>query len=125
MAGETRRQRRDARRAAGDQGGGDSATSPSNRRSADSASGESGGFDGSAASSGTLAAPSLGQPSGHRHFSFFREVWGELRKVEWPNRAQVIQGTVVVLLACTIVGAFLYACDLVLRPFVQHVLLGQ
>jgi preprotein translocase SecE subunit len=47
------------------------------------------------------------------------------RKVEWPNRAQVIQGTIVVLIACAIVGAFLWGCDQVFRPFVRDVLLGQ
>ncbi|MBA2295771.1 MAG: preprotein translocase subunit SecE [Actinobacteria bacterium] len=50
---------------------------------------------------------------------------GELRKVEWPNRAQVIQGTIVVLIACAIVGAYLWGADQALRPFVRDVLLGQ
>jgi len=45
--------------------------------------------------------------------------------VEWPNRAQVIQGTIVVLIACVIVGAYLWGADQVLRPFVRDVLLGQ
>jgi preprotein translocase subunit SecE len=37
----------------------------------------------------------------------------------------VIQGTIVVLIACAIVGAFLWGCDQVFRPFVRDVLLGQ
>ena len=116
MARETRRQRRDARRAADDQGGGGIGRPPRLRTA------EAGGpSDGSA---GFEAAPSLA-PAGKRRFSFLREVIGELHKVEWPNRAQVIQGTVVVIVACTIVGTFLYVADLVLKPFVQHVLLGQ
>ena len=57
--------------------------------------------------------------------SFVRESVAELRKVEWPNRAQVIQGTIVVLIACAIVGAFLWGADQILRPFVRDVLLGQ
>jgi len=121
VARETRRQRRDARRAAGDQ---DGASARGTRRGGDAAA-ASGGFGSSSAGSGTLAAPALAPPSGRRRFSFFREVVGELRKVEWPNRSQVVQGTVVVVIACAIVGGFLYAADLVLRPFVQHVLLGQ
>ena len=56
---------------------------------------------------------------------FIRESVAELRKVEWPNRAQVIQGTVVVIIACAIVGAYLWGVDQVLRPFVRDVLLGQ
>jgi len=56
---------------------------------------------------------------------FVGESWGELRKVEWPNQAQVIQGTVVVLIACLIVGVFLYANDLVWKRVIQNVFLGQ
>jgi preprotein translocase subunit SecE len=56
---------------------------------------------------------------------FIREAWGELKKVEWPNQTQVMQGTVVVLIACAIVGAFLFGADQVLKPFVRNVLLGQ
>jgi preprotein translocase subunit SecE len=54
---------------------------------------------------------------------FAAEAWGELKKVEWPSQAQVIQGTVVVLIACIIVGFYLYAADQVFKRFVEHVLL--
>ena len=53
---------------------------------------------------------------------FVRESWAELQKVEWPNRAQVIQGTVVVLIACAIVGAYLYAADQALSRVVEQLL---
>ena len=56
---------------------------------------------------------------------FVKESWGELKKVEWPSRAQVIQGTIVVIIACFIVGAYLYAADQIFKPFVRNVLLGQ
>ena len=56
---------------------------------------------------------------------FVVESWGELKKVEWPNQAQVIQGTAVVLIACLIVGVFLYANDLVWKRVIQNVFLGQ
>jgi preprotein translocase subunit SecE len=56
---------------------------------------------------------------------FIKECWAELKKVEWPSRAQVIQGTVVVVIACAIVGAYLYAADQAFRPFVRSILLGQ
>jgi preprotein translocase subunit SecE len=36
-----------------------------------------------------------------------------------------MQGTVVVLIACAIVGAFLFGADQVFKPFVRNVLLGQ
>jgi preprotein translocase SecE subunit len=54
---------------------------------------------------------------------FFRESYGELKKVEWPNQQQVISGTAVVLIACLIVGAYLYANDEVWSYVVRHVLL--
>jgi preprotein translocase subunit SecE len=56
---------------------------------------------------------------------FVKESWGELKKVEWPSRPQVIQGTIVVIIACVIVGTYLYAADQVFKPFVRNVLLGQ
>ena len=54
---------------------------------------------------------------------FVSESWAELKKVEWPNRAQVIQGTIVVIIACAIVGAYLYAADLAFKPLVRDILL--
>jgi preprotein translocase subunit SecE len=54
---------------------------------------------------------------------FVSESWGELRKVEWPGQSQLIQGVVVVLIACVIVGVFLYAADLVFKRLVQDVLI--
>ena len=71
-------------------------------------------------------AAAVGRPPGAaRPRRFIRESIGELQKVDWPNRAQVIQGTIVVLIACAIVGAFLWGADQILRPFVREVLLGQ
>ena len=54
---------------------------------------------------------------------FVAESWGELKKVEWPNQSQVIQGTIVVIIACAIVGTYLWGADLIFRPFVRNVLL--
>ena len=54
---------------------------------------------------------------------FIQEAWGELRKVEWPNQPAVVSGTAVVLVACVIVGTFLWLNDEVWKYVVQHVLL--
>jgi preprotein translocase SecE subunit len=54
---------------------------------------------------------------------FVGESIGELKKVEWPTQAQLIQGVVVVLIACVIVGVFLYTCDLIFKRLVQDVFL--
>ena len=58
-----------------------------------------------------------------RHFIF--ESWAELKKVEWPNQNQVIQGTVVVLVACAIVGVYLWLNDQLWKEVVQKLILGQ
>ena len=54
---------------------------------------------------------------------FVQEAWAELKKVEWPTQKAVISGTAVVLVACVIVGAYLYLNDTVWKYVVQHVLL--
>jgi preprotein translocase subunit SecE len=54
---------------------------------------------------------------------FVGESVAELKKVEWPSQSQVIQGTIVVIIACVIVGAYLYAADLFFKPFVRDILL--
>ena len=55
---------------------------------------------------------------------FISESWGELKKVEWPGQSQVLQGTVVVLIACLIVGTYLFAADQAFRPLVRAII-GQ
>jgi preprotein translocase subunit SecE len=55
--------------------------------------------------------------------NFVGESWGELKKVEWPNQKQLIQGVVVVLVACFVVGVYLYGADLVFKRLVENVLL--
>ena len=56
---------------------------------------------------------------------FVAESWAELKKVEWPGQRQVITGTIVVLIACAIVGTYLWVADLALKRVVQNVFLGQ
>ncbi len=60
-----------------------------------------------------------------RLFGFIGECWAELRKVEWPTQNQVFHGTVVVLVACVIVGIFLYVNDEVWKRVVSRVFLGE
>jgi preprotein translocase SecE subunit len=56
-------------------------------------------------------------------FGFIAESAAELKKVEWPGQNQVIQGTVVVLVACIIVGVYLWLNDQLWKHFVEKVLL--
>ena len=54
--------------------------------------------------------------------SFVGESYAELRKVEWPDQRQVTTGTVVVIIACAIVGAYLWINDLVWQRVVEWIL---
>ena len=54
---------------------------------------------------------------------FIQESYGELKKVEWPNQKAVISGTAVVMIACTIVGAYLWLNDQLWQYVVHHLLL--
>ena len=54
---------------------------------------------------------------------FIQESIGELKKVEWPSQKAVISGTAVVLIACVIVGTYLWLNDQLWQYVVQHVLL--
>ncbi len=60
---------------------------------------------------------------GSRTVRFVQEAYGELKKVEWPSQRGVVSGTVVVLVACIVVGLFLYLNDMLWKYVVQHVLL--
>jgi preprotein translocase SecE subunit len=65
-----------------------------------------------------------GNPISHL-IRFIRESVAELKKVEWPGQNQVIQGTVVVLVACIIVGAYLYLNDQIWQEVVKKLLVGR
>ena len=54
--------------------------------------------------------------------SFIRESIAELRKVEWPDQRQVTTGSVVVIIACAITGAYLWVNDLVWQRVVEAIL---
>ncbi|MGH3132698.1 MAG: preprotein translocase subunit SecE [Gaiellaceae bacterium] len=106
MARETRRQRRAARAASGD----GAATGRRSRQ----------------AQVRPAAQPvkqQTGRRAEHPRGQFVRESAAELRKVDWPNRAQTFQGVVVVIIACVIVGAFLWGADQLFRPLVKEVFL--
>jgi preprotein translocase subunit SecE len=109
VARETRRQRRDQRKASG-------APKPAAQRSRSAAQVRPGLQP---------ASTQTGRREPRTRGRFVKEAWAELQKVEWPSRAQVIQGTIVVIIACIIVGAFLYAADQGFKPFVRTVLLGE
>ena len=70
-------------------------------------------------------SPATGRSDGNWAGNFIRESIGELRKVEWPTQNHLIQGTVVVIVACVVMGTYLYFCDQIFNKLVSKVLLGQ
>ena len=110
MARQTRSQRRARREAQAASGGGDGFAQRAQRRQAQV----------------RPAAQQPKTPTGRREAPvrgrFVRESVAELRKVEWPGQKQVMQGTVVVIIACAIVGAYLWVNDLIWQPVVERIL---
>jgi preprotein translocase subunit SecE len=107
MARETRRQRRAARAAAGD-----GATAKRRGRQA-----------AQARPAQQPVKQQTGRRTDQRRGQFVRESAAELRKVDWPSRRQTFQGVVVVIIACAIVGAYLWGLDQAFRPLVDRVFL--
>jgi preprotein translocase SecE subunit len=105
VARETRRQRRAARAAAGAAAGG--------RRSRQA----------QVRPSQQPVKQQTGRKESKQRGQFVRESYAELRKVDWPSRRQTFQGVVVVIIACTIVGFYLWGLDQIFRPLVDRVLL--
>ena len=106
MARETRRQRRAARAAAGE------AASTSRR-----------GRAAQVRPSQQPVKQQTGRKTATPRGQFVRESYAELKKVDWPSRRQTFQGVVVVIIACTIVGFYLWGLDQIIRPIVDRVLL--
>jgi len=106
LARETRRQRRAARAA-----GGDGASTPRRGRAAQ------------VRPSQQAVKQQTGRKAEHPRGQFVRESYAELKKVDWPSRRQTFQGVVVVIIACTIVGFYLWGLDQIIRPIVDRVLL--
>jgi preprotein translocase subunit SecE len=49
---------------------------------------------------------------------YLAEVKGELRKVAWPTRQEVINSTIVVLIAVTVLTSLIFGYDYVFARFV-------
>ena len=45
--------------------------------------------------------------------TFVREVGNEMKKVSWPKRDQLIESTIVTIVVCLIITAFVYAIDII------------
>lgn len=53
---------------------------------------------------------------------FVGEVLAEFRKVTWPNRQELVNSTVVVIVVTVVIAFFLGAVDIVLARVVERIL---
>lgn len=58
-----------------------------------------------------------------RLVKFGKEIKGELKKVIWPTKEQLINNTITVVFACLVVGALIWIVDFGLTKLVEAVLL--
>ena len=58
------------------------------------------------------AKPAKGGGRGRGIVKFLREVKGELAKVTWPSREELVQSTIVVLIAVVVAGVYIALFDL-------------
>jgi preprotein translocase subunit SecE len=52
---------------------------------------------------------------------YYREVMGELRKVAWPTRSEVINSSIVVVIGVVVMGALIFGFDYVSLKLVDFV----
>ena len=53
---------------------------------------------------------------------FVREVYAEFRKVTWPNRQELVNSTVVVIVVTVVLAFFLGGVDIALARVVERIL---
>jgi preprotein translocase SecE subunit len=57
-----------------------------------------------------------------RAIDFLKASWNELKRVQWPDRRQVGQGTAVVIGFVVVAGLYLGALDAIWNPLIQKIL---
>ena len=57
-----------------------------------------------------------------RAVDFLRASWAELKRVQWPDRRQVGQGTAVTIGFVIVAGAYLGVLDAIWNPLIQAIL---
>jgi preprotein translocase SecE subunit len=57
-----------------------------------------------------------------RVVNFLKQVWAELRRVQWPNRNQVTQASAVVIVFCFIAGGYLAIWDFFFSRLIKAIL---
>jgi preprotein translocase subunit SecE len=55
---------------------------------------------------------------------FFKEVKTEIKKVSWPTRQEVLNYTLIVVIASVVIGLFLWILDLLFQKGISYILLN-
>ena len=53
--------------------------------------------------------------------NFFDDVYKEMGKVTWPTQAELRESTVVVLVVCLLISAFVYVVDTIVSRALQGI----
>lgn len=54
-------------------------------------------------------------------FSFFGDSWGELKKVRWPSRKELVSYTIVVIVTVLLVTVYFWGLDIGISSLVELV----
>lgn len=54
--------------------------------------------------------------------NFFSDVTKEMKKVTWPKKEELRESTVIVLVSCLIIGAFVYLVDTIISGILTQIL---
>ncbi len=54
--------------------------------------------------------------------NFFTDVAKEMKKVTWPKKEELRESTVIVLVSCLIIGAFVYVVDTIVSAILTQIL---
>lgn len=55
-------------------------------------------------------------------FSFFGDSWGELKKVRWPSRKELVSYTIVVIVTVLLVTVYFWGLDIGISSLVELVI---
>jgi preprotein translocase subunit SecE len=55
-------------------------------------------------------------------FSFFGDSWGELKKVRWPSRKELVSYTIVVMVTVLLVTVYFWLLDIGISSLVELVI---
>jgi preprotein translocase subunit SecE len=59
-----------------------------------------------------------------RSAQFFKDAWGELKRVRWPNRKELVSYTLVVIWTCIFIILLIFAFDLGISYLLELIGLG-